>query len=113
MSECAANKSPAANVALKYSRNYQLTPLINIHGMVFKTRYTFYPWKFCADFQLYGTNLAQLLHVRYFVVHSIDSLSYSPQMAPQSGTCTQHDYQVLRIKIDVLSFEPLILITRA
>jgi len=28
-------------------------------------------------------------------------------MAPQSDTYTQHDNPVLRIKIDVLSFEPL------
>jgi len=44
--------------------------------------------------------------VRYSVVHSIGRLSYSPQMAPQSDTYTQHDNQVPRIKIDVLSFEP-------
>jgi hypothetical protein len=49
----------------------------------------------------------QLNNVRYFAVHSIGSLSYSPQMAPQSDTYTQHDNQVLRIKIGVLSFEPL------
>jgi hypothetical protein len=49
----------------------------------------------------------QLNNVRYFMVHSVGSLNYFPQMAPQSDTYTQHDFQVLPIKIDVLSFEPL------
>jgi hypothetical protein len=55
----------------------------------------------------------QLYNARYFLVHSIGSLNYCAQMAPQSDTYTQHVNQVLCIKIDVLSFEPLIRVTEA
>jgi len=86
----------------------QADTVLIIHGTVLKARhnYTVLSVEIPRGYSFKWDMPIQLQNVLYSVIHSIGHLGYSPQMAPQSDTYTQHDNQVPRIKIDVPRFEP-------